>query len=370
MKKSIFGLILIMNLLCPSAFAQQGLKDVLGKHFLMGVALNQRTVNGQDKASVKIVKKHFNSAVAENCMKVESLQPQEGLFNFSEADKFIDFCQKNHLTIIGHCLVWHAQTPAWFFTDSEGKPASRELLAERIKNHISTVVKHFKGKVHGWDVCNEIVEWDGQMRRSPLYNIMGEDFVELAFRTAHEADPDAELYLNDYGMWSPGKRATYVYLIHNLQAKGLRIDAIGMQSHHGMGNDAPNMEEYEKSLEAYAQTGLKVMITELDLDVLPSPYHFRGAEISQNFEGNDALNPYTKGIPEEMQQKIHDRWMDFFKLYHKHRDQISRITFWGVNDGVSWLNGFPVKGRTNYPLFFDRNYQEKPIIKDVIELFK
>lgn len=351
-----------------SAYAQQGLKDVLGRYFYIGTSLNQWQSDGQDAAASAVVRQHFNSAVAENCMKAECLQPAEGIFDFRTADKFVSYCEENGLTVFGHCLVWHSQAPDWMFFDGHGNLVSSEKLADRIKKHVKTVVAHFRGKVYGWDVVNEAIEDDGSFRQSPLFKILGEDFIEIAFRAAQEADPNAQLYYNDYSMAKPAKREAVCRLVKKLKSKGIRIDAIGMQSHHGM--DYPNLDEYEKSIDAYAACGVKVMMTELDLNVLPNPSGFGGAGIEQNFEFQQKYNPYANGLTKEMEKKVHDRWMAFFQIFHRHRDQISRINLWGISDNNSWLNGWPIKGRTNYPLLFDRQYQAKPVVNDIIKIYK
>ena len=362
-------LILLVVVGGSSAACAQGLKDAVGKYCLIGTALNQWQSDGQDAAASAVVRQHFNAAVAENCMKSECLQPAEGIFDFRVADKFVGYCRQNNLKIIGHCLVWHSQAPDWMFTDGYcARPASKEVLRERIINHIRTVVGHYKGQIHGWDVVNEAIEDDGSFRKSPFYNLLGEEFIELAFRTAHEADPDAELYYNDYSMANPGKREAVCRLVKRLKEKGLRIDGVGMQSHNGM--NYPDLTEYENSIDAFAACGVKVMITELDLNVLPNPQQFGGADISQNFEYQQKLNPYTAGLPKDKAKEVEQRYLELFKIYYRHRDQISRINLWGIADHNSWLNDWPVKGRTNYPLLFDRQYQPKPIVNDIIKLYQ
>ena len=241
-------------------------------------------------------------------------------------------------------------------------------MKDRLIKHIKTVVGHFKGQVFGWDVVNEAIEDDGSFRKSKYYNLLGEEFIEIAFRAAHEADPDAELYYNDYSMSGEKKREAVCRLVKNLKAKGLRIDGVGLQSHNGL--DYPNLDEYEKSIDAFAACGVKVLITELDINVLPNPEGFGGADIAQNFELQQKYNPYVNGLPADKQKELDKRWLDLFKIYYKHRAQIGRITLWGVCDENSWLNGWPIKGRTNYPLLFDRQYQAKPVVNDIIKLYK
>ncbi len=373
MKKSM--LLGMSLLLAGSAFAQKAstadlppMQDVMGKYFLVGAAIDTNLVNGRRPEEEAMVIKQFNQVVGENCMKGEENHPEVNRFDFEDGDKLVDWAQKNGKTLIGHCLVWHSQPPKWMFTDKEGKLVSRETLIGRMYNHIMTVVTHYKGKVKGWDVVNEAIEDDGSYRQSLYYKIIGPEYIELAFQFAHEADPDVELYINDYSMAKPAKREAYVKLVSNLKAKGLRIDAIGMQSHNGY--NYPDYTEYEKSIETFAALGVKVMLTELDVNMLPNPEGFGGAEISQKFELQQKYNPYVNGLDKKAQKLFNQRYLDLFKIIERHKDVISRVTFWGINDGTSWLNGWPIKGRTNYPLLIDRNNQLKPVVKDIEKLFE
>lgn len=346
----------------------QGLKDVLGKYFLVGAAINSEQAKGLDSLQTQVITRNFNSIVAEDCMKPESVQPKEGKFRWRQADRFVQFGEQHQMTIIGHCLVWHSQTKEWMFKDSLGNTASRELLIQRMKTHIQTVVGRYKGRIKGWDVCNEVVLDNGNFRPSPWYQIIGPDYIELAYRFAHEADPDAELYYNDYSLANPTKRAAVCQLIRNLKAKGCRIDAIGMQSHNGM--DFPNLKEYEASIDSFAACGVKVMVTELDMNVLPNPESFSGAEVSQHFEYTEAMDPYKNGLDKKTEELINKRWLALFQIYHRHRHQISRVATWGVSDRDSWMNNWPIPGRTAYPLLFDREYRQKPIVRDILKIFK
>ncbi len=368
MKKRII-LVLAACVCCFAHSGAEGLKDALGKYFLVGVALNtQQTGIGSDSAVTSIIANNFNCIVAENCMKPESLQPQEGVFKWRKADRVVEFGQKHDMTVIGHVLVWHSQTPEWFFKDSLGNAASRELLTERMRTHIHAVVGRYKGRVKGWDVVNEAILDDGSYRQSPWYQILGPEYIEMAFRFAHEADPDAELYYNDYSMANSGKRATVCQLVRHLQEQGLRIDAVGMQSHNGL--SFPDLNAYEQSIDAFAACGVKVMITELDLNVLPNPDSFGGAEVSQDFDYSEQMDPYRNGLPPEVEQGINARWLELFGIYLRHRQQISRVCLWGLSDAQSWMNDWPIKGRTAYPLLFDRAYQPKPVVKDIIQLYQ
>lgn len=360
--------------MASAAFAQKTtqtdiptLQEAMGPYFLIGAAVNTDLTDGKTPDVEKVVQAQFNQVVAENCMKGEENHPEVNRFDFSDGDRLVEWAQKNGKTLTGHCLVWHSQPPKWMFTDKKGNLVSRETLIGRMYNHIMTVMTHYKGKVKGWDVVNEAILDDGSYRQSLYYKIIGPEFIELAFQFAHEADPDAELYINDFSMSKPGKREAYVNLLRQFKAKGLRIDAIGMQSHNGY--DYPDYTEFEKSIEAFAAEGVKVMLTELDMNMLPNPHGFSGADISQNFELQKKYNPYVDGLDKKAQKLFNQRYLDLFRIIERHKDVISRVTFWGTTDESSWLNGWPIKGRTNYPLLFDRNCQVKPVVKDIVKLF-
>jgi endo-1,4-beta-xylanase len=341
------------------------LKDALKGKFLIGVAMNSDQILDKDTLGVSIIKKQFNSVVAENCMKSEVIHPEEEKFDFSLSDKFVEFGQKNKMQIIGHCLIWHSQTPKWFFVDKNGKDVSKAVLVQRMKTHIHTLVGRYKGKVSGWDVVNESFEDDGSWRKSKFYQIIGEDYIKLAFQFAHEADPGAELYYNDYSMAKPGRRDTVVKVLGKLLKEGVRIDGIGMQGHITM--DFPTIEGEEKSIVAFGNLGVNVMITELDLTAIPFPLENVTADVATKSEYHKKFDPYANGLPDSAAQAIHDRYLDFFKLFIKHHDVISRVTVWGVQDAQSWRNYWPIEGRTDFPLLFDRQYQAKPIVESIIK---
>lgn len=362
------GAIMATSVWAQKSPSQPTLKDVLGKYFLVGAAVDRNLPAGEDPQAEALVKAQFNQVVAENCMKGELIHPEVNRYDWTDADRLVDWSQRNGMTLIGHCLVWHSQPPKWMFTDETGKNVSRETLIGRMYSHIMTVVTRYRGKIKGWDVVNEAFEDDGSYRKTPYYNIIGPEYLALAFQFAHEADPDAELYYNDYSMSKPGKREAVCQLVRQLKAKGIRIDAVGMQSHNGY--NYPDYSDYEKSIEAFAAEGVKVMLTELDMNMLPNPKDFNGAEISQNFKLMEQYNPYVKGLDKKAQKLFNQRYLDLFRIVERHKDVISRVTFWGVNDGHTWLNDWPVKGRTNYPMLFDRDYQAKPVVKDILKLFE
>lgn len=341
---------------------EPSLKDAVGDKFLMGVALNVNQSSGVDTSSIKLVKQHFNSIVAENCMKCEVIHPEEDRYDFTLADQFVSFGEKNGMAVVGHCLIWHSQLAPWFCVDEKGNNVTPEVLKQRMKDHITTIVTRYKGRIKGWDVVNEAILEDGSYRKSKFYEILGEEFIPLAFQYAHEADPDAELYYNDYAMNMPGKREGVVKLVSSLKEKGIRIDAVGMQGHMGM--DYPDINEFEQSIVAFAGTGVKVMVTEWDMSALPTVK--QSANISDTVAYQKMLNPYPETLPDSVSKAWNNRMKQFFGLFEKHADVISRVTAWGVSDGDSWKNDFPVKGRHDYPLLFDRNYQPKPFVKEIM----
>ncbi len=341
------------------------LKSALHDKFFIGTAMNAAQITGEDSSSIKVIKQQFSSVVAENCMKSERIHPKENEFYFDLADKFVDFGEANNMFIIGHTLIWHSQLPNWFFVDKDGNDVSKEILIERMKNHIYKVVDRYKGRVNGWDVVNEAILDDGSFRHSKFYTIIGEEFIKLAFQFAHEADPDAELYYNDYSMSNEGKRKGVVAMVKSLQEQGVRIDGIGMQAHCTM--NYPTISEFEKSIEVFSKLGTKVMITELDISAIPSPFEIEGADVASRFEYKESMDPYKNGMSDSAIMAFNKRYMDFFNLFIKHKNKISRVTVWGVNDSQTWRNYWPIPGRTDYPLLFDRENNPKPVVSEIIQ---
>ena len=365
MKNLIIGAAVVLAAAGCSSKAEEpkGIKDAFEGKFYIGTALNEAEIRGIDTTGVDLVKTHFNSIVAENCMKNEEIHPAEDVWNFELADKFVEFGEANDMFIIGHCLVWHSQLAKWFAYDENGEYVTPEVLKQRMKDHITTIMTRYKGRIHGYDVVNEAIVEDGSYRKSPFYEILGEEFIPWAFECAHAADPDAELYLNDYGMNVPGRRDAYVKLINQLKERGLRIDAIGMQGHMGM--DYPTVEEFETSLLAFAGTGVNVMITEWDMSALPTVN--MGANVADVEEYKASLNPYADGLPEDVAKVWNERMKSFMDLFLKHSDKITRVTAWGVSDEDSWKNGWPIPGRTDYCLLIDRNHEVKPFLDEYLK---
>lgn len=354
--------LIMMAVACTSS--DTSLKDAFSDHFLVGTAINGPQVHGVDPEARPFIIRHFNSITAENAMKWEKIHPDPDRFHFALADSIVDFGLQNDMFIVGHCLLWHSQTPDWVFQDSLGNPLTRDALLERMRDHILTVAGHYKGKVKGWDVVNEAVDEDGSLRKSKWLEIIGEDYIQKAFEFAYEADPDAELYYNDYNNELPQKQAGVVALVKDLQQKGVKIDGVGIQGHWHL--DSPDLKVLDESISAYAALGMKVMITEMEVNVLPTPPEVYGADISQQAQYLETLNPYKGGLPDSVQKQLTRRYADLFGVLLKHRDAVTRVTFWGIHDGYSWKNNWPIYGRTNYPLLFDRGYQPKPAYFELI----
>ena len=342
-------------LLAGSPQQDVALKDLMPKGMAIGVAVNQRQFEGADTAAVDIITKQFNQISPENALKFQPTQPAADRYTFEAADRYVQFGVDRRMQVIGHTLVWHSQTGAWVFQGEGGKPADRETLLARMRDHIRTVVGRYKGRIHGWDVVNEAIDEDGSMRKSPWQVGIGDDYVAKAFEFAHETDSDAELYYNDFNLEKPAKRAGVIKLVRELQARKLRIDGIGNQAHWRL--DTPAIDEIDKALVELHATGLKVMYTELDINLLPNAQ--RGADPA-------VANPYANGLPEEMQQQLARRYADVFRVFVNHRDAVTRVTFWGLSDADSWLN----RGRMNYPLLWDRQRRPKPAFDAVVEVLR
>lgn len=343
------------------------IKEAFKDDFYVGAALNFRQVSGRDTQAVSLIQRHFNTISPENLLKWENVHPKPDTYNFEPADNYVALGEENDMFVVGHTLVWHNQTPDWVFEDEQGNPVSKEVLLKRMEDHINAVAGRYNGKIDGWDVVNEALNDDGTLRKSKWHEIIGEEYLEKAYEFARKAAPDAELYYNDYNMWKPAKRDGAIKLVRNLQAKGIKVDGIGMQGHWGVQDNSPSLEIIEEAITKYAELGVKVMITELDIDVLPNPSNRQGADIDATFEFDEQYNVYTTGLPDSVEQQLTKRYADIFGLFRKHNDKISRVTFWGVTDNDSWLNNWPIRGRTSYPMLFDRQYQPKPAYNAVLE---
>lgn len=340
-------------------YKAQSLKEAFKKDFTIGTALNSAQIEERNPVVSDLIVQQFNTATPENVMKSALLHPKWDTYDFTMADKLVDFGKKHHIQINGHTLIWHSQLPGFM-----RRIQSADSVRTFFTDHIKTVASHYKGKVFSWDVVNEALNEDGTLRNSVFLQKLGEGYIAEAFRLTQEASPDTELYYNDYNNEQPAKRAGCIRLIKKIQESGARIDGVGIQGHWHLGKIP--LKDIEESIIQYAALGLKVMITELDIEILPR--NFQGADVSQRMTNNAESNPYPNGLPDAIQKQLADDYEALFKLLLKHKDKIERVTFWGVNDGDSWLNNWPVRGRTNYPLLFDRNNQPKPAYFKVIGL--
>lgn len=363
LRNSLALLCVLVVSLPGAAQKQQALKDVFKNDFKIGAALNRRQIFQNDVRGVEIVKTHFNSITPENVLKWALVHPEPAKYDFEAPDRFVEFGEKHGMFIVGHTLVWHNQTPAWVFQDEKGNPVDRDTLLKRLRDHIFTVVGRYKGKIKGWDVVNEALNQDGTMRQSPWMKIIGEDYIAKAFQYAYEADPEAELYYNDFSLENKPKRDGAIRLIKKLKSQGLKIDAVGLQGHYKM--DWPTAAQLDSTIKDFAAIGIKVMITELDIDVLP--YKNISAEITLTMDNQDKYDPYKNELPDSAQRSLAERYSDLFKVLVQNKNTVDRVTFWGVTDKESWLNYWPIFGRKNYPLLFDRKGKPKPAFFSVLK---
>lgn len=354
--------------IAATAAAQQpnSLKQAYQGDFYVGAALNEAEITGQDQRDDAIVLEQFNSISPENALKWETVNPQPGQYDFTLADQYVAFGVQHHMWIVGHNLVWHNQVPAWVFRDKDGKLLTRDALLARMREHIFKEVGRYKGKIQSWDVVNEALNEDGTLRQSLWYKIIGPDYIAKAFEYAHEADPQAQLTYNDYNLANPAKLAGVIRLVKELKAQGVPIDCVGNQDHDHL--DSPTPEQEDAAIRAIAATGVKVAISELDINVLPWPGMGNTAEVTMHMAADPKWNPWPHGLPQDVQQKLTDQYVALFKVFYKDRADISRVTFWGVTNAQSWLNNWPIPGRTNYPLLFDREGKPVPAYAAVMNV--
>ncbi len=321
------------------------LKDVFKNDFLIGAAVGAGQLD--DPAHAGLLIKHFSSITCENAMKPEVIHPEENRYDFTQADKIVKFALENKIAVRGHTLIWHNQVPAWFFTEN-GRPVSRNKLKERMKNHITTIMQRYKGKIYAWDVDNEPIDADQPdgLRRNQWYDILGEEYIELAFRYAREADPDAKLYLNEYDTCLPNKKQRIIELIKKLRKKGITVDGIGMQMHISL--TKPSIHDFESAVRDYSEAGLDIQITEMDITV------YDDMTSSYGSIGDDVLN--------EQGQRVND----LFTVLKKYSKNIKSVTFWGMADDHTWLKYFFTK-REDWPLPFDNNLKAKPFYWGMVD---
>lgn len=342
------------------------LVEAMDGAFHLGVALGSTEIADPQAPGRALALHHFDSVTPENALKWERVHPEPGRYTFATADRFVELAEAHGMFIVGHTLIWHQQTPRWVFHDADGRRVDRETLLARMRDHIHTVVGRYRGRVHGWDVVNEALAEDGSLRESLWLEIIGPDYIERAFEFAREADPSAELYYNDYSLPNAPKRNGAVTLIRRLLAAGVPVDAIGMQGHYRL--DWPTLGQQDSTLRAFAALGIGVMITELDIDVLPRAGQGDGADVGARGAWHRSVDPYRDGLPVPVQEALARRYGELFRLYLQHQSAIDRVTFWGVTDAGSWLNNWPVRGRTSHPLLFDRAGDPKPAFHEVLRV--
>jgi len=358
MKNTALILLLLIVGLCSFRSLQhgkpeKGLKDYYKSYFPIGVAVSARSLQGEEG---QFILKHFNSLTPENSMKMGPIHPEQNRYNWKESDAIVDFAQKNGLKVRGHNLCWHEQTPNWMFKNADGSEVSKDTLLNRLRDHIYTVVKRYKGKIYAWDVVNEAIDDnpDNFLRESPWLKIIGEDFIAKAFQYAHEADPDAQLFYNDYNTERPEKRERIFKLLQKLVKQGVPVHGVGLQGHWSLFE--PSKKELEETIQRYASLGLKVQITELDVSVYPWEKERRKLRPGEQ-------QAYSK----DMETKQSAKYNEIFSVLRAAKPTITGVTFWNVSDKYSWLDFYPVQGRKNYPLLFDANYKPKAAYWGVVD---
>lgn len=330
-----------------------GLKTYYKEYFPIGVAVSPQSIKGDEG---KFILTHFNSITAENAMKMGPIHPQQNFYNWKDADSIVAFAHTNKIKIRGHTLCWHEQTPKWLFKDKNEKQVSRDTLLNRLRDHIHTVVKRYKGKIYAWDVVNEAIDDDSQkfLRNSEWLKIIGEEYIEKAFQYAHEADPDALLFYNDYNTERPEKRERIFKLLQKLIQKGVPIHGVGLQGHWSLYE--PSEDELNSAITQFASLGLQVQITELDVSVYKWEKNQRELKPGEN-----------QGYTAELEKLQSAKYKQIFNILRNHKKHITSVTFWNVSDRSTWLDNYPVTGRKNYPLLFDTNYQPKKAFWEVVK---
>lgn len=333
--------------------SSKGLKDYFKKYFIMGVAVSPRSLKTDETA---LILRNFASMTPENAMKMGPIHPRENEYFWRDSDSIMAFAKANNLKVRGHNLCWHSQAPRWMFTNATGDTVSKEVLLQRLKDHITTVVKRYKGQIYAWDVVNEAISDrpDEYMRNSAWYRICGEEFIAKAFEYAHEADPDALLFYNDYNEINPVKRDKMYKLVKGLKDAGVPIHGIGLQGHWAI--NEPSEEELNNTFKKFADLGLKIQVTELDISVYNKEHDARERKAADT---STAFTPEKEAAQIEMYKRC-------FTVFKKYKKVLTSVTFWNISDRSSWLDNFPVRGRKDYPLLFDKNLQPKKAFFEVV----
>ena len=355
----------VAGILPAAALAAVSLKDAYKGAFRVGAAINPAQITGRDVRGDAIVTAQFDSVTPDNCLKWESVHPEPERYDFALPDQFVAFGERNGMYTVGHCLLWHSQVPDWVFRDARNNLLGRDALLKRLQDHIRTVAGRYKGRIKAWDVVNEVIGDDGGMRNTLWLQIIGEDYIAKAFQFAREADPDAELIYNDYNIEYPGKRAGALALVEKLKAAGVPITTVGIQAHYLI--NEPDLGLLDDTIAEFARLGVKVALTELDIDVLPRPGAGVTADVSLRLASDPKYNPYVDGLPDAVQKELAARYAGVFAIALKHRETVDRVTTWGVTDADSWHNNWPIRGRTAYSLLFDRAGRPKPAYYAVLK---
>jgi endo-1,4-beta-xylanase len=345
---------LSVSILGQKTTPDKGLKDYYKQYFPVGVAVSPQAIAREDEAT--LIKTQFNSITPENAMKMGPIHPEENRYFWTDADAIVDFAVKNNIKIRGHALCWHEQYPKWIFTNEKGDTVSKEILLKRLKDHITTVVSRYKGKIYAWDVVNEAIDDNPQnlLRNSPWFKICGDDFIIKAFEYAHAADPKAQLFYNDYNSERPEKRDRIYQLLKKLKDAGVPIHGVGLQAHWSVYE--PSEKELRDAIEKFASLGLKIQFTELDVSI----YKWEKSPRQRKPDESDAFTP------EAEQQQI-EKYKMVFKVFRKYKKVITGVTFWNISDRYTWLDYYPVRGRKNYPLLFDQALKPKKVFWEVVK---
>jgi endo-1,4-beta-xylanase len=356
MIKKLLTLCMLLQICTVYTRAQsqpKGLKDYYKDYFPIGTAVAMQDL--RNPGEVKLIQQQFNSITPENSMKMAPIHPEEDRYNWKDADSIVAFAQANGLRVRGHNLCWHEQVPDWFFKDANGNLVTKEVLLKRLKDHITTVVNRYKGKIYAWDVVNEAIDDDSTkfLRNSLWYQICGDDYIIKAFEYAHEADPNAILFYNDYNTERPEKRDRVYKLLKLLVDAKVPINAVGIQAHWSIYE--PSQADLVETIKKFSSLGLKIQVTEMDVSIYPWEKNRRAKKAGES----DTYTP-------ELEKKQAEKYADMFKIFRQYKNVITGVTFWNIYDGHTWLDQYPVAGRKNYPLLFDQNLQPKKAYWEVV----